>query len=55
MGAWFWSKKGYFVHGAAIVIVFLSPSVQGYLATHAAYAAGGGFVWGALLHWANGK
>ena len=55
MQAWLLKNKGYFIHGAAVLILFLSPSAQAWLAAHAAYVAAGGAVWGWLLHWANGK
>jgi hypothetical protein len=55
MKAWLWKYKGYIIHGAAVLIIFLSPSVQQFLLTHAAYSAVGGVVWGFLLHWATGK
>jgi len=52
----FWSKyKGYLIHAAAMLLVFLSPSVQHFLLNHAQYAAIGGAAWGFLLHWADGK
>jgi len=52
----FWSQyKGYIIHGAAMLVLFLSPSVQQFLVQHAGYATAGGAAWGWLLHWATGK
>ena len=50
-----WKSKGYLLHGAAILIIFLEPSVRHYFAAHTAYAGPGLLVEGWLLHWANGK
>lgn len=46
---------GYVLHAAAVVAVFLDPSVQAYAASHHAYAAGILLAWGFLLHYLNGK
>lgn len=52
----FWSKyKGYLIHGAAVAVIFLVPSVQHFLGSHPAYAAPGAIIWGFILHWANGQ
>jgi hypothetical protein len=55
MKAFLLKNKGYIIHGAAVGIAFLDPSVRTWLASHASYAALGGTAWGWLLHWANGK
>lgn len=47
--------KGYIIHAVAVGVVFLSPAVQAALVAHPAYTAVGGLLWGAILHWANGK
>jgi hypothetical protein len=55
MGAWLWAKKGYVVHGLIIAVIFLDPSVQHYVAQHAATTGTFSLGWGWLLHWAEGK
>lgn len=52
----FWTKyKGYIIHGAAIAVVFLSPTVSAFLLAHPIVSAFGAGGWGWLLHWADGK
>ena len=55
MVEFFKKYKGYIIHGAAVVAIFLSPAVQAWITAHPAYAATGTLVWGFVLHWANGK
>jgi hypothetical protein len=55
IGQYLWSKKGYVVHGAAVMLVFLDPAVEKFIAAHSAYTLVGGTAWGWVLHWANGK
>ncbi len=55
MQAWLVKYKGYFIHAAAVAVVFLDPSVQSFASSHAAYAALIATLWGAALHWATGK
>jgi hypothetical protein len=50
-----WKYKGYIIHGAAVLIIFLDPSVRHYLTEHAAYSGTGLLVEGWLLHWAQGQ
>lgn len=47
--------KGYIIHGAAVLAIFLAPSVQHWLGAHPAYSVTGAGVWGFVLHWADGK
>ena len=42
-----------FAHVAGVAVVFLTPSVQGFLGSHPAYAATLGAAWGIALHWAT--
>lgn len=37
-------------HAGAVLVVFLSPSVQAFAASHPAYSAPVVLVWGFLLH-----
>jgi len=55
MKAWLWKYKGYLIHGAAVAVVFLTPSVQAWANQHTVYAAAVLSVWGFALHWATGK
>ena len=52
---WLWSKKLYFVHAAATLVIFLTPSVQAFAATHKGPASAILIAWGVALHWADGK
>jgi hypothetical protein len=47
--------KGYVIHAAAVLVVFLSPSVQAFAVAHPAYAAIATLAYGYALHWASGK
>lgn len=52
----FWLKyKGYILHTAGVLIVFLDPSVQHYFAAHSGASAALATIWGIGLHWADGK
>jgi hypothetical protein len=50
-----WPYKWYIVHGAAVVVLFLDPSVKAWLLAHQIDTAGAMLVWGWLLHWAQGQ
>jgi hypothetical protein len=49
------AKKGYLLHAAALVVIFLAPSVREFASQHAAYSGAILLVEGWLLHWANGR
>ena len=53
--AFIWKNKGYVIHAVAVVIVFVDPSVKGWVASHQAEAGSVVALWGFLLHWATGK
>ena len=57
--AWFWAHKGYIIHGVAVAVVFLNPSVKDFVAqfatSHPTDALVVSAVYGWLLHWATGK
>jgi hypothetical protein len=51
-----WSKlKGYAIHAGASAILFLTPAVQAWAASHKVYASVVVLGWGFLLHWSDGK
>jgi len=55
MKAWIFKNKGYIIHGIAVAVIFLDPSVKAFFASHLQYAGPGLILEGWLLHWATGK
>jgi hypothetical protein len=55
MGALWTKYKGYIIHGVAMAVIFFTPSVQSFLASHAVLTVAGGAVWGWVLHYFDGK
>jgi hypothetical protein len=52
---WIKRNKGYLIHAVAVAVVFLSPSVQAWAATHQGSSATVMVAWGFLLHYFDGK